>query len=228
MAVDEGSAGELGGRTRHLFVLSAPSGTGKTTLVRRLLKARDDLRLSVSHTTRAPRPGEQEGVSYYYVGVDTFRRLVDEGAFLEWAEVHGNYYGTSRAEVERLFAEGYHVLCDVDVQGGASIREAAPESLSIFVVPPSLEELARRLRGRGTETEEALRVRLGNARGELAHAPRYDYIVMNDALDDAQADLLAVLHAAPLQRSAQGALLARLLEDPSASDQPSGGLVGPS
>ena len=197
-------------RPPQLFVLSAPSGTGKTTLVERLLRARPDLRLSVSHTTRAPRPGEQEGVSYYFVDAATFRRLVAEDAFLEWAEVHGNLYGTTRAEVARLHGEGCHVLCDVDVQGGASIREAAPEAISLFVVPPSLEELARRLRGRGTESEEALRVRLGNARGELAHATRYDYVVMNDRLDEAEADLLAILRAAPLHRKRQEALLSRL------------------
>jgi guanylate kinase len=194
-----------------LLVISAPSGAGKSTLVKRLLAARPDLRLSVSHTTRAPRPGEEDGVAYRFVAEEAFHALIEDGGFVEWAQVHGNLYGTSRAEVERLTRAGYHVVFDVDVQGGAAIRAAFPESVGVFVLPPSLAELERRLRGRGTEPEASVQRRLLNARGELQQAPLYDYLVVNDDLDAAVEDLLAVVRAAPLAVRRQGDRLQELL-----------------
>ncbi len=198
---------------RRLFIISAPSGAGKTTLVKRVLSRRDDLRLCVSHTTRAPRPGEENGVAYHFVDQETFHRLVDENAFLEWAEVHGNHYGTSRAEVERSFEQGLHALCDVDVQGATAIREKIPQAIALFVVPPTMGELAARLRGRGTESDEAIRRRLANAQGELVHATHYDYVLVNDDLDRATDDLMALLHAAPLATRFQSQLVRRLLAE---------------
>jgi guanylate kinase len=196
-----------------LLVLSAPSGAGKSTLVKRLLAQRGDFRLSVSHTTRAPRPGEVDGVAYWFVADPTFDRLVAEGAFVEWAHVHGNRYGTSHAEIERLSADGGNVLFDVDVQGGANIRKAYPESVGVFVLPPSMAELERRLRGRGTEPDEVVRRRLANARGELREAEHYDYVIVNDDLDRATADLLAIIQAAPLATGRMAGLVQALIEE---------------
>ena len=196
---------------RHLIVLSAPSGTGKTTLVRRLLAAMPHLRLAVSHTTRRPRPDEEEGRSYYFIEEASFRRLVAEDAFAEWAEVHGNLYGTSRAEVDRLVAAGRTVLLDVDVQGGAALRRAYPDATTVFVLPPSMDVLEARLRGRGTEAEEVVQRRLGNARGEIGEAQHYGFLVVNDDLEEAVGDLRAVIVAGPLRTALQRSLVAELL-----------------
>ena len=196
-----------------LLVLSAPSGAGKSTLVKRLLARRGDFRLSVSHTNRAPRPGEVDGVAYRFVDDATFDRLVADGAFVEWAHVHGNRYGTSHAEIERLSADGGNVLFDVDVQGGANIRKAYPESVGVFVLPPSMAELERRLRGRGTEPDEVVRRRLTNARGELQQARNYDYVIINDDLDRATEDLLAVARAARLATCRMAAPVEALLAE---------------
>jgi guanylate kinase len=196
-----------------LFVLSAPSGAGKSTLVRRLLAARPSLRLSVSHSTRAPRPNEEDGVSYHFVDEPTFRALIAEDAFVEWAEVHGNLYGTSWNELERHAAEGHDVICDIDVQGAAAIRGACPHATSIFVIPPSWAELEARLRGRRTEPEEVVQRRLTNAVGETRQALEYDYLVTNDDLDTATEDILAVLRAAPLARRCRVHAVAALLAE---------------
>ncbi len=184
-----------------LFVLSAPSGCGKTTMLRRVMKMLPGLVFSVSHTTRAPRPGEIDGRDYYFVSREEFIALRDHepSGFLEWAEVHGNLYGTSREGVERLQKQGFDVILDIDVQGAEQVRLNG-DPVTIFIAPPSLDELARRLRGRGTEDEDTLALRLANAKKEMAAADRYEYLIINDDLDQAVDSLRAVLVAERLRR----------------------------
>lgn len=178
-----------------LFVVSAPSGAGKTTLCRRLLEELPGIAFSVSHTTRAPRKEERDGVSYHFVSRQRFIEMREAGEFLEWAEVHGNLYGTSKGEVTSRLSRGEDVLLDIDVQGARRIRERFPEAVSVFVLPPSWEALEKRLAGRGTEDPEVLARRLTNARAELDAAHEYDYIVVNDEIDRAVADLVGIVRA---------------------------------
>ena len=184
-----------------LFVLSAPSGCGKTTLLKRVMADLPGLVFSISHTTRAPRRGEQNGRDYFFVNRKEFSAIRDRqpSGFLEWAEVHGNLYGTSRAEVERLQAAGLDVILDIDVQGAAQVRAAA-DPVTIFIAPPSIEELGRRLRGRGTEDEETIALRLAGAHREMQAAGVYDYLIVNDDLDEALESLRCVLIGERLRR----------------------------
>ncbi len=180
----------------QLFILSAPSGTGKTTILKKVMQEIGKLAFSVSHTTRQPRKGEKDGVDYHFVTVEEFKSMRDEGMFLEWAEVHGNYYGTSRMAVLEQLKKRIDIILDIDVQGASIIAEDdSQDSVSIFVAPPSLQELERRLRGRGTDSEETITVRLGTARKEMGSAAKYDYLVVNDNLDEAVETLKAVLIA---------------------------------
>jgi len=180
----------------NLFVISAPSGAGKSTLLKKLLAAVPNLAFSVSHTTRAPRPGESNGQDYHFVDRSTFEAMRTEQAFLEWAEVHGNLYGTSRAAIEAQQAQGIDVFLDIDVQGAKQLRDGGhPGAIFLFIAPPSLAELERRLRGRGTDSEETVQLRLNNARREMEDADRYDYLVINDQLDEAVEVLRAVVIA---------------------------------
>ncbi|MCP1659770.1 guanylate kinase [Neisseria perflava] len=197
----------------NIFIISAASGTGKTTLVSHLLKNNADLRVSISHTTRPPREGEQNGVHYHFVPKAEFESLIAQQAFLEHANVFGNYYGTSIAGVNDLSAQGYDVILEIDVQGAEQVRQALPEACSIFILPPSLDILAGRLKGRGTDSEEVIHTRLAEARREIEQAAHFDYIVVNDDLDKAEADLLHIINARRLQKAAQQAFLAKLLEN---------------
>ena len=173
-----------------LFVLSGPSGVGKGTLRARALKDIEGLTYSVSCTTRPPRPGDREGVDYRFVSDEEFTRMVGQGLFLEYARVHGGpRYGTLRADVERELDAGRDVLLEIDVQGARQVRSLMPDAVMIFVLPPSDEELERRLRGRGTETEAELRARMESARQELREAQKYDRVLVNDDLEKASADL---------------------------------------
>ena len=187
-------------------VLSAPSGAGKTTIAKRLLASRSDLGYSVSCTTRAPRAGEVDGQDYHYLSRDEFDARVARGEFAEWAEVHGQRYGTLRSEVERILASGRHVMLDIDVQGARQVTAAFPDAVTIFVVPPSVEVLVARLLGRKSEDAEALALRLRNARMELLEAPRYQHLVENDDLDRATARVAEILAEETLRRERLPAL----------------------
>lgn len=177
-----------------LFVISAPSGAGKTTLLKRLLAVIPNLEFSVSHTTRPPRPGEQDGVDYHFIDRDGFLALRDQEAFLEWAEVHGNFYGTSREAVTAALEKGRDLCLDIDVQGAAQVRRAADlPTVFIFIAPPSLEVLEQRLRGRNTDAPEVIARRLDNARREMTEASWYDYRIINDQLARAEAELRGII-----------------------------------
>jgi len=178
-----------------LFVLSAPSGAGKTTICKRILEIFPDVRQSVSYTTRQARAGERDGVDYHFVSRERFQEMIDSGAFVEWAEVYGNRYGTAWAGLETLRVQGYDVILDVDTQGAANIRSRFRNAISVFVLPPSLEALAERLRTRGTEHGTALEQRLVKARSVLPEAASFDYVVVNDDVRRATGDLEAIIRA---------------------------------
>ncbi len=182
-------------RTGNLFVVSGPSGAGKGTLVARLLEAVPDSWVSVSATTRAPRAGEVDGVSYYFLDRDEFLRRADEDGFLEWAEYAGNCYGTPRSSVEQKIAEGKQVILEIDVQGAFQIKDKIPEAHLIFIEPPSMEVLEARLRGRGTEADDVIEKRMQAARLELSQKMRYDKRLVNDDLDSAVAELVDYVNA---------------------------------
>jgi guanylate kinase len=183
-----------------LVILSAPSGTGKSTVLRQLLQRRKDLRYSVSCTTRAPRPGEKHGRSYWFLSAEDFKRRVQRHEFLEWAMVHGNYYGTPRRAIEESIKDGRWVLLDIDVQGAAKVRRKIPDAVMVFLLPPSWDDLRQRLAGRREDARSAA-VRLANARAELAAAGSYDYIVVNDDLDAAVGQVESIITAESLRAS---------------------------
>jgi len=184
-----------------LLVLSAPSGTGKTTLARRFVDAHPEAAFSISMTTREPRGAERDGVDYHFVDALTFQRMIERDEFVEWAEVHGNFYGSPRAAVDRAFSTGGIAVFDIDVQGGQSIQRRYPEAVLIFVLPPTMAELERRLRERGTESEDAIRRRMLAARSELELGARaYDYLVVNDAVEQAYAELESIVTAERARR----------------------------
>ena len=186
-----------------LFIVSAPSGAGKTSLVRTLLEADPGIRLSVSFTTRAPRPGEVEGLHYQFLDRNTFEAMRARGEFLESAEVHGNFYGTGRRWVENRLAEGSDILLEIDWQGAAQVRRLAPEAVTVFILPPSLETLAQRLALRATDSDAVISRRLEAARGEIAHVDEFDYVILNKDFDVASADLRAIVRSERLRRTAQ-------------------------
>lgn len=186
-----------------LYVVTAPSGAGKTTLVRGLLARDSFVQLSVSHTTRAPRPGEMDGREYHFIGVDAFERLRDQGGFLEWAQVHGNYYGTSRQWLESRMAAGQDVLLEIDWQGARQVRALFPAAIGIFILPPSVEELERRLTARGQDAQDVIARRVAGAREEMRHVGEFDYVIINKELQVALDDLAAVVRAERLRQSAQ-------------------------
>ena len=172
-----------------LVIVSAPSGCGKSTVLARLMETRENLRFSVSATTRAPRTGETDGVHYYFVSREQFRQMAEEGAFLEYAEYVGNCYGTPRAAVDALLAQGFDVYLDIDVQGAMQVKRNRPDTLLIFLMPPSMEELERRLTSRGTDSPEVVKDRLTAAQRECAMRDKYDHVVINDDVARAAAEI---------------------------------------
>jgi guanylate kinase len=183
----------MNGKRGRLFVVTAPSGAGKTTLTKALLGGDPELRFSVSYTTRAPRAGEQDGRDYYFVSRQQFQRMIDRDELLEHARVFDNFYGTGRAPIEQHLAAGRSVLLDIDWQGARQVRQRMADSVLVFIMPPSLAELERRLRGRGTDGEEVIRRRLSEARDDMAKWQDFDYVVVNDALDEALTALRSIL-----------------------------------
>ena len=197
----------------NIFIVSAASGTGKTTLVSRLTAAQPQIRVSVSHTTRAPREGEEHGCHYHFVSREEFVELIGQGAFLEHAEVFGNFYGTGIESVRQMSEAGYDVMLEIDVQGAAQVRRALPEAVGIFILPPSLAVLAERLRGRGTDSAEVIERRLGLAAEEIQEALSFDYAVINHDLDQAEAELLAIVRAQRCSLRRQRKAIEKILQN---------------
>ncbi|WP_102505415.1 guanylate kinase [Salinivibrio kushneri] len=202
-----------------LYIVSAPSGAGKSSLISALLNdnPRYDMKVSVSHTTRAMRPGEENGVHYHFVSEEEFQSLIAQEAFLEHAQVFGNYYGTSRVWIEKMLSNGVDIFLDIDWQGAEQIRQQMPNSKSIFILPPSREELERRLTTRGQDSEEVIAQRMQEARTEISHYADYDYLIINDDFDVALMDIKAIIRAERMAQAKQAskyhAMIDELLAD---------------
>ncbi|MBC2731937.1 guanylate kinase [Thiobacillus sp.] len=186
-----------------LYIVSAPSGAGKTSLVKALLKTDPTIRLSVSYTTRSPRPGETDGRDYHFVNRERFEIMLAAGEFLEHAEVYGNYYGTSKGSISRDLNAGHDVLLEIDWQGAEQVRQHFPQSASIFILPPSFNALRTRLAGRGQDSDEVIERRLAAAAHDVAHAEAFDYIIVNDDFDHALQDLVAITRSIRLEAARQ-------------------------
>ncbi len=184
----------------NVFVVSAPSGAGKSTLVQRLVRSIPDLSFSISFTTRKPRPGEVEGRDYFFIDDERFDAMIREGGFVEWVQVYGHRYGTGREWLNGVLATGLDVLLDIETTGALNLRQAIPDARMIFILPPSAEVLEQRLRGRGKDSDEQIRIRLEHARHELEQFPAYDFLVLNDDLERAYRELESIILAT---RSAQ-------------------------
>lgn len=195
----------------NLFIISAPSGAGKTSMVSALLNSNRQIALSISYTTRAPRPGETDGKEYHFVSRDRFLQMAQQGDFLESAEVYGNLYGTSQSWIEKQLASGRDILLEIDWQGAAQVRKLMPQAISIFILPPSLAALESRLNGRGQDSAEVIARRLQAAQEDISHVAEFDYVIINDKLDEALRQLDAVITAAGLRRDSQLARHANLI-----------------
>ena len=182
-------------RTGILFVISAPSGAGKTSICRKILQTLPDLHQSISYTTRPIRDGERDGADYHFVTTDVFQQMVSDGAFAEWAEVHGNCYGTARASLEKAAAAGADILLDIDFQGAEQLRYSGLEGVFIFILPPGMDELRRRLDARNLDDDRVIERRMKNAAGEIAAAVKFDYLVVNDVLESAADTIMAIIKA---------------------------------
>lgn len=199
----------------NLYVVAAPSGAGKTTLVQMLLEQERTVHLSISFTTRPPRPGEQSGREYHFVDAAEFHAMIARQEFMEWAEVHGNFYGTSKKWIADQLTAGHDVLLEIDWQGAQQVRALFPQAIGVFILPPSMEELTRRLTGRGTDSADVIARRLSAAQAEMRHVGEFDYVIINDQLEQALDDLRAVVRASSLtfsaQRARHAALFARMI-----------------
>jgi len=189
--------------TGNLFIISAPSGAGKSTLAAKLLEADKDIQLSVSYTTRAPRPGEVDGRDYHFVDKARFMGMLERGEFLESAEVHGNHYGTAEAWIRARRAAGHDILLEIDWQGAQQVRRIFSDAIGIFILPPSIAELERRMRARGKDSEDVVRRRLAAAADEMSHAAEFEYVIINKDFEEARCDLVAVVRASRLAYSCQ-------------------------
>jgi len=187
----------------NLFIVSAPSGAGKTSLVKALLDSKQPIKVSVSYTSRPPRPAEVEGEDYHFVSRETFLAMAQHGDFLESAEVYGNLYGTSQSWIASETANGNDILLEIDWQGAQQVRQKFPDSIGIFILPPSVQALATRLQGRGQDSAEVIAKRLQAARADIAHVVEFDYVIINDVLDVALQELQAIVIAASLKRDLQ-------------------------
>ena len=196
----------------NLYIVSAPSGSGKTTLLDQLITQFDDLIFSVSYTTRQPRGTEKNGVEYFFVARDEFLGMVERGEFLEWAEVHGNFYGTSREFVEENLAAGRSVILDIDVQGKGLVQERLSDAVTIFLLPPSFGELERRLKARQLEDDETIRMRLAIAKKEIQRYRDYDYIVVNDKIEESAMVLESVIRAGAARPANQEARIGKIID----------------
>ncbi len=186
-----------------LYIVSAPSGAGKTSLVKALLKADPAIRLSVSYTTRAPRPGETDGRDYHFVTRQRFEMMLADGEFLEHAGVYGNFYGTSKSSLMHDLNAGHDILLEIDWQGAAQVKQHFPDAVSIFILPPSFNTLRTRLKGRGQDSEEVIERRLAAAANDVSHADEFDYIIVNDDFDHALQELIAITRSIRLESSRQ-------------------------
>ena len=201
--VASAASAALAGKPGNLFVVAAPSGAGKSSLVKALLELDSHLAVSVSHTTRPPRGQEVDGREYHFVDVASFREMAAQGAFFEWAEVHGNLYGTSRPAIEQRLTEGEDVVLEIDWQGALQIKQLFAEAVLIFILPPSWDELRLRLNRRGDTEPEVIAMRMNNARIEVAQAQHFDFVVVNAVFDTAVFDLKTIVHAQRLKYAAQ-------------------------
>jgi guanylate kinase len=197
----------------NLFVVVAPSGAGKTSLVNALLERESNIRLSISFTTRAPREGEADGREYHFIDRARFESMIAAGDFLEHANVYGNYYGTSRRWIEEQIAGDHDVLLEIDWQGAAQVRKLFPGVVGIFILPPSLEELRRRLRARGKDAPDAIERRMASAREEISHVLEFEYIIVNERFESALDDVIAIVRAARLSRAQQSRRLSKLIDE---------------
>jgi len=196
----------------NLIIISSPSGGGKGTLIKEILQSVAGVRYSVSYTTRAPRFGEEDGRHYHFVSKEKFDKYVEKGSFLEYAEVHGNYYGTSKEQTEKMTAEGYDVILEIDVQGAAAVMEKMPDAVSIFILPPSFEVLRARLTARATEASGDLDLRLRNSFNEVNQYTRFKYVIVNDEVSSAARKLAAVILAERQRRDRQNDLIQGILD----------------
>jgi guanylate kinase len=210
---DDGSAGQRRRAGGNLFVVVAPSGAGKTSLVNELLRRDGRLRLSISYTTRAPREGEAQGREYHFIDRGKFEGMIASGDFLEHANVYGNYYGTSRRWIESELAGDNDVLLEIDWQGARQVRSLFPEMVGIFILPPSISELGRRLEARGKDAPETIATRMASARNEVSHVLEFEYIIVNEEFDSAVSDLQAIVRASRVARARQSVRLASLLAE---------------
>ncbi|WMN59031.1 guanylate kinase [Pseudoalteromonas xiamenensis] len=197
----------------NLFILSAPSGAGKSSLIKALLEKHDNVKVSVSHTTRQPRPGEENAVHYHFVTVDAFNALIEAGDFFEWAKVFDNFYGTSKQAIETQLANGIDVFLDIDWQGARQVRELVPDVKTIFILPPSREELERRLNNRGQDSQDVIASRMAEAKSESSHYSEFDYVLVNDDFDTTLNELESIVLAARLQTKNQTVKHQQLIDE---------------
>jgi guanylate kinase len=197
----------------NLFVVVAPSGAGKTSLVKALLEREPNIKLSISYTTRKPREGEVNGRDYHFAARADFEKMIAQGDFLEYANVYGNYYGTSKRWIETELAGDHDVLLEIDWQGAAQLKNLFPHMMGIFILPPSLAELRKRLESRGKDAPEAIERRMASAREEISHVLEFEYIIVNERFEAALSDLISVVHATRVSRAQQAVRLASLLAE---------------